>query len=54
MSRIDEISSELNGVKADLNGALRTIENLETCVATLIFELEMSVPDFHIPARFKP
>ena len=50
----NDLSSELNSVKADLNGALMKIEHLEVSLLTVIFELEMSVPDFHIPDRLKP
>jgi len=43
------MSDNTAGLEADLNGALRKIEELETRLNNLIQELELQVPGFYFP-----
>ena len=43
------MSDNTAGLEADLNGALRKIEELETLLNNLIQELEWQVPGFYFP-----
>ena len=43
------MTEKMRGLEADLNGALRKIEELENRLKNLIEEIEMHFPDFYLP-----